>query len=160
MLGYSQSTALDEIDRDILQILQVDGRISNVDLAKRVNLSPPATHARVRRLEEQGYIRQYAALLDPAKIGYDMLCFVRVSLQLHQSQPVERFSEAIQKMPEVLECHHITGEYDYLLKVAVRNRKDLERFAVERLTPISGVARINTSLVLSEVKSTTALPIP
>ena len=100
------------------------------------------------------------ALLDPAKIGYDMLCFVRVSLQLHQSQPVERFGEIIQDMPEVLECHHITGEYDYLLKVAVRNRKDLERFAVERLTPIPGVARINTSLVLSEVKSTTVLPIP
>jgi DNA-binding Lrp family transcriptional regulator len=152
--------ALDEIDRDILQILQTDGRISNVELAQRVNLSPPATHARVRRLEEQGVIRRYAALLDPAKIGYDMLCFVRVSLQLHQSQPVERFGEIIQKMPEVLECHHITGEYDYLLKVAVRNRKDLERFAVERLTPIPGVARINTSLVLSEVKSTTALPIP
>ena len=160
MLEYSQNTALDETDRDILQILQAEGRISNVDLAQRVNLSPPATHARVRRLEEQGFIRQYVALLDPAKVGYDMLCFVRVSLQLHQSQPVERFGEIIQDMPEVLECHHITGEYDYLLKVAVRNRKDLERFAVERLTPIPGVARINTSLVLSEVKSTTALPIP
>ena len=160
MLEYSQNNALDETDRYILQILQAEGRISNVDLAQRVNLSPPATHARVRRLEEQGFIRQYVALLDPAKVGYDMLCFVRVSLQLHQSQPVERFGEIIQDMPEVLECHHITGEYDYLLKVAVRNRKDLERFAVERLTPISGVARINTSLVLSEVKSTTALPIP
>ena len=160
MLEYSQNNALDEIDRDILQVLQAEGRISNVDLAQRVNLSPPATHARVRRLEEQGFIRQYAALLDPAKIGYDMLCFVRVSLQLHQSQPVERFGEIIQDMPEVLECHHITGEYDYLLKVAVRDRKDLERFAVERLTPIPGVARINTSLVLSEVKSTTVLPLP
>ena len=88
-----------------------------------------------------------------------MLCFVHVSLQLHQSQQVEGFERAVAGMPEVLECHHVTGEFDYLLKVAIRNRNDLKRFAVERLTPIPGVARIYTSLVLSEVKSTTALPL-
>jgi DNA-binding Lrp family transcriptional regulator len=159
MVGYSSEPVLDEVDRNILQVLQAEGRISNVDLARMVNLSPPATHARVRRLEEGGYIRRYAALLDYERLGFEMLCFVRVSLQMHQSQPVEHFRETIQKMPEVLECHHITGEYDYLLKVAVRSRKELERFAIERLTPISGVARIHTSLVLSEVKSTTALPL-
>jgi DNA-binding Lrp family transcriptional regulator len=150
---------LDETDRAILEILQNQGRISNAELARQVELSPPATHARLRRLEESGYIRRYAALLDFEKVGYDMLCFVMVSLQLHQSQQVEGFKQAIQGMPEVLECHHVTGEYDYLLKVAIRNRKDLERFAIERLTPIPGVARIQTSLVLSEVKATTALPL-
>ncbi|MFC1879565.1 Lrp/AsnC family transcriptional regulator [Chloroflexota bacterium] len=150
---------LDETDRTLLEILQNQGRISNAELARQVELSPPATHARLRRLEESGYIRQYAALLDLEKVGYDMLCFVMVSLQLHQSQQVEGFKRAIQEMPEVLECHHVTGEYDYLLKVAIRNRKDLERFAIERLTPIPGVARIQTSLVLSEVKATTALPL-
>jgi len=150
---------LDEIDRVILGVLQTEGRITNAELARQVNLSPPATHARIRRLEEGGYIRRYAALVDPEKVGYDMLCFVLVSLQLHQSQQVEGFKEAIKEMPEVLECHHVTGEFDYLLKVVIRNRKDLERFAIERLTPIPGVARIQTSLVLSEVKTTTALPL-
>jgi len=150
---------LDPTDKLILQILQEEGRLSNAELARRVNLSPPATHARLRRLEEGGYIRQYAALLDREKVGFDMLCFVQISLQLHQPQQVEAVRAAIREMPEVLECHHVTGEYDYLLKVVIHNRKDLERFVLERLTPVPGVARIHTSLVLTEVKATTALPV-
>ena len=151
--------ALDETDLHILEILQLEGRISNAKLARQIELSPPATLARTKRLEEAGIIRGYVALLEPEQVGFDMLCFVNVSLQLHQSQQVEGFERAVAEMPEVLECHHVTGEYDYLLKVAIRNRSDLKRFAVERLTPIPGVARIYTSLVLSEVKSTTALPL-
>jgi DNA-binding Lrp family transcriptional regulator len=150
---------IDEIDGSILEILQAEGRLSNVDLAKRINLSPPATHARLRRLEELGFIRQYAALLDREKAGFDMLCFVHISLQLHQPRQVEEVRAAVRQIPEVLECHHVTGEYDYLLKVVIRNRKDLERFVLERLTPIPGIARIHTSLVLSEVKNTTQLPL-
>jgi DNA-binding Lrp family transcriptional regulator len=150
---------LDAIDRQILSILQSDGRLSNSELARRVNLSPPATFARLKRLEEQGYIQEYAALVDPQKMGFDMLCFVQVRLQLHQVEQVEGFRQAMHNMPQVLECHHVTGEYDYLLKVLVRNRKDLERFLVECLTPIPGVAHIHTSLALSQVKSTTALPV-
>jgi len=150
---------LDPTDKAILDILQAEGRISNAELARRVSLSPPATHARLRRLEEGGLIRGYAALLDREKAGFDMLCFVQISLQLHQPEQVEAVRAAIRGMPEVLECHHVTGEYDYLLKVVIRNRKDLERFVLERLTPVPGVARIHTSLVLSEVKSTTALPV-
>jgi len=151
--------ALDFTDRAILDILQSEGRISNAELARRVNLSPPATHARLHRLEETGLVRGYAALLDREKAGFDMLCFVHISLQLHQPEQVEAVRTAIRQMPEVLECHHITGEYDYLLKVVIHNRKDLERFVLERLTPVQGVARIHTSLVLTEVKSTTALPV-
>ncbi len=150
---------LDTLDKTILKILQAEGRISNTELARRVRLSPPATHARVKRLEEQGYIRKYAALLEAEKVGYDMLCFVQISLQLHALEQVEGFRAAIQEMPEVLECHHITGEFDYLLKVAIRNRKDLERFVVDKLTPTTGVARIYTSLALTEVKSSTVLPL-
>jgi DNA-binding Lrp family transcriptional regulator len=92
-------------------------------------------------------------------VGYDLLCFVQVSLQLHSLDQIQTFRRVIQGMPEVLECHHVTGEYDYLLKVAVHNRKELEAFLMERLTPAPGVARIHTSMVLSEVKLTTALPI-
>jgi len=133
--------------------------LSNVELARKISLSPPAAHARLRRLEKDGYIRQYTAVVDREKAGYDLLCFIHISLQMHQVTQVEKFREATRKMPEVLECHHITGEYDYLLKVVLRNRKDLERFVVDKLTPIPGVARIHTSLVLVEVKATMALPL-
>ncbi len=159
MIQSSPNEPLDDLDKTILQLLQTDGRISNVELAHRISLSPPAIHARLKRLEQRGYIRQYVALLDREKFGYDMLCFIEVSLQLHQSEQVENFRQLMQQMPEVLECHHLTGEYDYLLKIIVRNRAELERFVVKRLTPIPGIARIHTSLVLSEVKQTTALPL-
>jgi DNA-binding Lrp family transcriptional regulator len=160
VLEYSQVLGLDELDIAILRELQDDGRISNVELARRINLSPPATHARIKRLEEQGLIRQYVALLDPVRVGYDMMCFVSISLQLHQSEELEAMRRRISQMPEVLECFHVTGEFDYLLKIVVRNRQELQHFVVERITPMPGVARIYTSLVLAEVKSTTALPLP
>ncbi len=159
MIKETQETILDEVDKRLLRALQLDGRLSNVELARSVHLSPPATHARLRRLEKEGYIRQYAAVMNREKTGYDLLCFIHVSLQMHQLEQVEKFREATRQMPEVLECHHITGEYDYLLKVALRNRKDLERFLVDCLTPIPGVGRIHTSLVLTEVKATMALPL-
>jgi DNA-binding Lrp family transcriptional regulator len=150
---------LDDIDRAILMTLQADGRISNADLARAVNLSPPAAHARVRRLEARGLIRQYAALLDREVAGYEMLCLIHVRLERHQRQDIERLRAVVQAMPEVLECFHVTGEYDFQLKVVVRHRKELERFVVDRLTTVPGMAHIRTSLVLSEIKSTTALPL-
>jgi DNA-binding Lrp family transcriptional regulator len=150
---------LDETDKIILRELQVDARISNAELARRVDLSPPATHARVKRLEERGYVRDYLTLVERQKAGYDMLCFVSVSLQPHQVEQVQGFHTAVSEMPEVLECHHVTGEYDYLLKVVARNTQDLERFLLDSLTPVPGVARIHTSLVLREVKASTAIPI-
>jgi DNA-binding Lrp family transcriptional regulator len=152
-------TQLDDLDCLMLEILQADGRISNADLARQINLSPPAVHARLKRLESQGYIQSYTAVLNREALGFDMLCFIHVTIQVHQLDAVENFRRAVQLMPEVLECHHITGEYDYLLKIAVRSRKDLEHFVLSRLTPIQGIARIHTSLVLSEIKSTTAIPI-
>jgi Lrp/AsnC family transcriptional regulator, leucine-responsive regulatory protein len=153
MIKNMHETTLDSVDTAILRALQQDGRLSNVELAERINLSAPATHARVRRLEKEGYIRQYTAVVDREKAGYDLLCFVHVGLQMHQVEQVENFRKATREMPEVLECHHITGEYDYLLKIVLHNSKDLERFIVGKLTPIQGIARIHTSLVLTEVKA-------
>lgn len=147
------------MDEAILRILQEEGRISNVELASRVNLSPPAVHARLKRLEQRGVIRQYTAVLDRELIGYDMMCFISVTLQLHQLEQVDDFRQRMLELPQVLECHHVTGDHDYLIKVVVRNRKDLEQFLMKDITSIPGVARIQTSLVLSEIKSTTALPI-
>jgi len=150
---------LDELDKLILAELQEDARISNTELARRVNLSPPATHTRVRRLEENGFVQRYVTLVNRKLAGYDMLCFVRVRLQLHESEQVTGFHQAVQQMPEVLECHFVTGDHDYLLKVVAHNSEDLENFLVNRLTPIPGVAQIHTSLVLREVKSSTAIPL-
>ncbi len=150
---------LDVLDRSILRELQADGRLANLDLARRIGLSPPATHARVRRLEQAGVIARYVAIVDSEAAGFDLLCYVQVGLRAHGRAEVEQFREVIRDVPDVLECHHVTGEYDYLLRVVLRNRRDLERFVVERLSPIPNIARIQTSLVLREVKRTTALPL-
>lgn len=159
MIESSVEASLDETDKAILAMLQADGRISNAAIARRVELSAPATHARVKRLEEVGVIRQYVTLLDRETMGYDMVCFINVSLQLHQFDAIERFKQLVLDMPEVLECHHVTGEFDYLLKAVFRNRDQLQQFVVDRLTPIPGMARINTSLVFTEIKATTELPL-
>jgi DNA-binding Lrp family transcriptional regulator len=152
-------TALDQLDYTLLRALQQDARLSNVELARRVDLSPTGVQKRLRRLEEAGVITGYVALVDAEALGYDMLCFVQVTLQRHEPDAVENFRREVQAMPEVLECHHLTGEADYLLKVVVRNRKHLERFLLETLTPVRGMDKIRTSLVLSEIKSTAAIPL-
>jgi DNA-binding Lrp family transcriptional regulator len=160
MVQSSQAGELDAIDRTILDLLQREGRISNADLARRVSLSQPATYARVRRLEQEGYIAGYGARLDREKLGYGMLCYIHLSGQLHQQSQLENLRRALLDMPEVLECAFVTGEFDFLIKVVLRNQKDLERFILHKLTPLPGVGRVNTSLVVAEIKSTTALPIP
>lgn len=159
MIKNTSEMMLDDLDKTILLLLQADGRLSNLDLARQINLSPPATHARLKQLEKEGYIRQFTTLVDRDKAGFDLLCFIHVALQMHQLEQVENFRTMIRQIPEVLECYHITGEYDYLLKVVLHNRKDLERFVVDRITPIHGIARIHTSLALTEVKNTTELPL-
>lgn len=151
------SLEIDDTDRAILTELQNDSSISNVELARRISLSPPAVHARIKRLEELGYVRQYVAILDREKVGYDLLCLISVTLEMHHMQTINQFRDTITQMPEVLECYFITGEFDYQLKVAVRSRKELERFLMEKLTPIPGLARISTSIVLTEIKFTTGL---
>lgn len=157
MKQYSEE--LDAQDLVILRELQADSSLSNVELARRVTLSPPATHARVRRLEQLGYIRQYAALLDRDRLGYDMLCFISVSLQRHQPDHVQQFRELVVALPEVLECYHVTGDYDYILKVVVQSRTELQRFLMDKLTPSPGIAQIHTRVVLTEIKATTTLPL-
>ncbi len=150
---------LDELDQKILAIVQRDGRITNADLAQQIHLSPPAAHARLKRLQARGIIRGFVALLDHERLGYDLMALIHVTLAQHQRERVQEFRAAIQTMPQVLECFHVTGEYDYLLKVVVRNRQELERFLVETLTPAPGVGRIHTNVVVSVIKATAALPV-
>lgn len=150
---------LDSVDRALLTHLQTDARMTNTELARRVDLSPPGLQKRLRKLEEAGVIERYVTLVNRESLGFDMLCFVQVTLQRHEPTAVSHFREAVHTMPEVLECYHLTGEYDYLLKVVVRNRRHLERFLLETLTPVPGMDKIRTSLVLSEIKTTTAVPL-
>lgn len=148
---------LDAADIAILKVLQTEGRISNVELAQRVNLSPPATLARLKRLEKDGVIERFVAVLDRHRTGHDTLSFIQLTLSLHQHQQINHILEQIVAMPEVLECHNVTGEYDYLLKVVLRNTQALEAFISQKLIPMPGIARLHTSLVLKEYKASMAL---
>ncbi len=150
---------LDELDHFLIQSLQADARQSNAELARQVDLSATGLQKRLRRLEDAGVITGYVAQIDREAVGYDMLCFVQVTLQRHAPDAVDNFRREVQTMAEVLECHHLTGEFDYLLKVIVRNRKHLEKFILHTLTPVPGMDKIRTSLVLSEIKNTTAVPL-
>ncbi|MDX1613109.1 MAG: Lrp/AsnC family transcriptional regulator [Candidatus Promineifilaceae bacterium] len=150
---------LDQKDHTLLSHLQRDARITNTELARRVDLSPPGLQRRVRKLEAEGVIDRYVTLVNREALGFDMLCFIQVTLQRHEPEAIQQFKDLVQTMPEVLECFHITGEYDYLLKIVVRNRRHLEQFLVETLTPVPGMDKIRTSLVLREIKTTTAMPL-
>lgn len=151
---------LDAIDRRILVLLQEDGRKSNVDLAREIGLSPPPTLERVRKLEAAGYISGYVALVDGSKLGLGITAFVSVVLARHHLETSMRFSEECRRLPEVLECHHIAGEEDFLLKVVAESPAAYERFVLETLTRVPGIEKVKTIFVLSSPKSTTRLPIP
>lgn len=150
---------LDVIDRKILQTLQREARISNVDLAKRVHLSPTPCFERVRRLEEGGYILRYTAQLDPQKLGMGLLAFVEVSLDKTNPTAFDRFHEAVAAMPEVQECHMVAGGFDYLLKLRVKDMAGYRRFLGDRVSTLPGVSRTHTYFVMEEVKSTQEVPI-
>ena len=150
---------LDHRDREILRILQQDASHTVAELARRLDMSPPGLQKRLRKLQDGGVLLRQVALVDREAIDLDLLCIVQVTLAHHQPDAVDGFRQAMRSMPEVLECHMLTGEFDYLLKIVARNHHDLESFLVERLTPVVGVDKIRTSIVLNEIKSSTALPI-
>ncbi len=148
---------LDDVDLKILDLLQKDSQMSNAELARRVSLSAPAIHGRVKRLEHKGYIEKQVAILNQEKLGFDLLCFIFISTNIHQAEKLEALESTLVDMAEVLECHCLTGEYDYILKVAIKDRKGLERF-IRKLNQL-GITKIQTSLSLREVKYSTVLPI-
>jgi Lrp/AsnC family leucine-responsive transcriptional regulator len=150
---------LDRSDRRLLTILQEDGRISIVDLADRVGLSPTATTERVKRLTRDGYITGYGARLDPEKLGRGLLVFIEVKLDRTTPDVFERFSQAVAKAPEVLECHMVAGGFDYLVKTRIADMSAYRSFLGEVLLSLPGVRETHTFAVMEEVKSTTALPL-
>jgi len=151
--------ALDTIDRAILNVLQRSGRISNADLSSRVNLSPSACHRRVQRLEEDGYVRDYVALLDARKLGVATTVFVEIRLQGQSDEILEAFETAVSRIPDVLECHLMAGTADYILKVVAESTEDFARIHRQHLTRLPGVAQMQSSFALRTVFKTTALPV-
>ncbi len=150
---------LDAIDRAILAELQADGRLSNVDLAERVHLSPSACLRRVKQLEESGVIAQYVALLNPKAVGQHGTSFTIINLESMNTPLLEAFEQAVRQEPQILDCFYVAGSNDYLIRFSYRDAEDLERFHTDVLMRLPGVARSNSMLVLRTVKKTTALPV-
>ena len=152
-------TSLDRTDLRLLAILQVAGRITNAELAKRVNLSASACLRRLQRLETDKVIRGYAARIDPQAVGLGLEAFVRVQLSKHESAAVDAFARLVNSWDEVTACHALTGDMDYLLHVYVADLEDFSRFLLDRLLNAAGVADINSSFVLRTVKPPGSLPL-
>jgi Lrp/AsnC family transcriptional regulator, leucine-responsive regulatory protein len=150
---------IDPTDQRILAALQQDGRLSNVDLAERIGLSASPCLRRVRLLEEAKIIRGYHAVVDQVKVGLPVSVFVSVKLERQREADMKRFEAAVRRCPEVLECYLMTGARDYLLRVVAKDLADYERFLKATLTRIEGVASIESSFALAQVKHTAVLPI-
>ena len=150
---------LDRIDRRILAELQRDGRMANTALAERVGLSPSPCLRRVKRLEAAGIIRRYSAVIDPARVGLGLSCFISVTLERNVEQVLEVFEAAISERPEILECWPVTGEADFLLKVVTADLGAYERLMRDHLLRVPGISSTQTSFLLTPVKNETALPL-
>lgn len=151
---------LDTTDVKILSELQANGALSNVDLARRVHLSPSPCLARVKALEASGVIARYVALVDPLKMGLGLNVFISISLTAQNKASLAEFEKRIAEHDEVMECYLMTGDSDYLIRVAVADIGALEKFIIEQLTPIPGIEKIRSSFALKQVRYKTALPLP
>ena len=150
---------LDRSDRKILDALQKDGRISNVHLAAKVNLSESACLRRVRALEDEGYIDRYVGLVNQSRVGLGGNVLVHIGLHREEQSELAAFEAAVRNIPEVMECYLMTGEFDYLLRVVVADMADFERLHKESLTRLPGVARVNSSVAIRTVQKKTELPL-
>jgi Lrp/AsnC family transcriptional regulator, leucine-responsive regulatory protein len=157
MRSKTKTAQLDAIDIAILEALQTDGRLSNLDLAQRVHLSPSACLRRVKQLEESGVIARYVALLNPKAVGQPGTSFTIVNLETLAGDALEVFEQAVRAQPRILDCYYVAGANDYLIRFTYRDAEDLERFHTDVLMRLPGVARSNSMLVLRTVKRTTAV---
>jgi DNA-binding Lrp family transcriptional regulator len=150
---------LDITDLRILDELQRDGSLSNVELARRVHLSPSPCLVRVRTLESAGIVKRYVALVDAAALGLNLNVFISISLKSQNKDALAEFERRIAEHDEVMECYLMTGDSDYLIRVAVPHMEALERFILDQLTPIPGIEKIRSSFALKQVSYKTALPL-
>jgi len=152
-------TILDETDRRILRVLQKQGRITNADLSEQVNLSPSACHRRVQRLEEDGFIAAFVALLDARKLGRPTTVYVEITLISQAEDVLDAFERAVARVPDLLECHLMAGSADYLLKIMVQDTEDFARIHRQHLSRLPGVRQMQSSFALRTVVKTTALDV-
>jgi len=150
---------LDQFDRKILSLLQADGRLTNNDLSERVNLSPSQCSRRRQRLEDDGYIRGYRAVLDRDRLGFPLVNVISVTLATHNRDNAQRFADLLARLPEVQEAHALTGEMDYILKVVTPDLRSLADFVNGVLLPHESVQHVKTAIVLQTLKETSALPL-
>ena len=158
-MNKRKDRVLDRIDRKILSKLQQNGRLTNADLARSVNLSPTPCLERVRRLESDGYILDYVAMLNPQKLGAGVISFIQVSLDRTTPRVFEHFKEQVGRCPEVMECHMVAGGFDYLLKVRTRNMAEYRDFLGDTLAQMSDIKQTHTYVVMEEVKATHLLTV-
>jgi len=151
---------LDSIDRKILELLQANSNITNAQLAQEIGLSPAPTLERVKKLETQGVIKSYHAVVDMASVGLGVCTFVTVSLKGHNKDNIEKFIKAISKIPEVVECHHVTGQADFILKVVASDIPAYQNLMLEKVTNIEVVDNMQSTVILSTFKDSRVLPLP
>ncbi len=154
------SLKLDPTDRMILEILQSNGKITNTQLAQEVGLSPAPTLERVRKLENAGYIVGYHAEVDKQKLGLGVCIFIQITLAMHKKNQIKSFVEKINAIPEVVECHHITGAGDFLLKVLAKDIPSYQTFLLEKLVDIEEIGAMQSMVTLSSFKESKVMPIP
>lgn len=150
---------MDEIDKRLLRLLQRDGRMTNVELARQAHLSPPATHERIRRLQQDGVIEGYSVRLNAGKLQRALLIFVEVTLDRTSARVFEDFGAAVRRTPEIMECHMVAGGFDYLVKVRLPDMTAYRKFLGERLLALPGVKETRTYAVMEEVKRDAPLPV-
>jgi len=151
--------SLDRTDRRILECLQADGRISNVQLARKVNLTPTPCIERVKRLERQGYIRGYTAILNPELVNAGLLVFVEIDLSHNSPDAFRRFREEARRLPEIMDCHLVSGNFDYLIKARVSDMKAYRELLGEKILSLPDVKGSRSYVVMEEVKETLNLPL-
>lgn len=150
---------IDKIDLNILKIMQENGRITNLQLSQNIGLSPAPTLERVRKLELLGYIKSYHALVDEEKLGLGIKTFIQVSLDFHQNDTIKIFLEEIQAIKEITECHHVTGQCDFVLKAYVKDIKTYEQLIMQKISKISVVKTFQTMIIMSTNKKEPIVPL-
>jgi Lrp/AsnC family leucine-responsive transcriptional regulator len=144
---------MDAIDKRILMVLQNDAKANIKMIAEKSGLSVSPTFARIKKLEQLGYIKKYVALLDEVKIGKSIQVFCQVTLSIHSKEIIDNFKKQIAKLNDVMGCYHVSGNYDFLLKIAVKDMNEYQQFAVEKLSVIEGISNVQSTFVLEEIKN-------
>jgi Lrp/AsnC family leucine-responsive transcriptional regulator len=144
---------MDIIDKKILMLLQQDAKLNTKEIAEKVGLSVSPTFERIKKLEQKEYIKKYVALLDPTKVGKSISVYCQVTLAVHSRELIDDFKQHILALPEIMGCYHVSGNYDFLLKVAVNDMNEYQKFVIDKLSVIKGISNVQSSFVMEEIKN-------